>query len=64
MTRTSASDRSMRLRMPIKDRSSTAPVAPVDPTLPAFDGHDGERRRVNVGFAARAREIPAVHSGP
>ena len=34
--RTSARDRSMRLRMPIKDRSSTAPVAPVHPTLPAL----------------------------
>jgi hypothetical protein len=32
--RTPARDRSMRLRMPIRDRSSNAPVAPADPTFP------------------------------
>src|SRR6185503_5493970 len=36
VTRTSASERSTRLRRPIRLRSSTAPVAPASPTLPAL----------------------------
>ena len=51
----------MRLRMPINERSSRAPVAPGCPDIACFDRHDGQRRRVQqISQLVREKSQPFI----